>query len=318
MKPNDHPMSHYLSLHQVRAVIAVFEEGSFTRAAEREHATQSGISQHVSSLEKALGLRLFERLNGGIKPTAAGETYYRYALEAMATLETAKRETLAIGGRVHGELNVGLMPTFTRAALTPVLEDYIRLYPDVQLRVNESYSWDLTAKVLDGLLDFAIVPHFEGRTGLNARRIARDREMLISGKRSGLVNLQPARLAGHRPLKLVLPSRQNTRRRTIDGYLLANGIAVDSLLEMDAMIGTLEFVASTDWMTVLPALICRNDADGQRFIINPLADPPLHVDFVLIEPARTPLSLQARLFVERLEHQVAVIEQDWRRLLGEA
>ncbi|MGH9809817.1 MAG: LysR family transcriptional regulator, partial [Terriglobia bacterium] len=50
-----------IPLRQVRAVIAVCEEGSFTRAAERENATQSGISQHVAAVERKLGVKLFER-----------------------------------------------------------------------------------------------------------------------------------------------------------------------------------------------------------------------------------------------------------------
>ena len=50
-----------IALRQVRAVIAVCEEGSFTRAAERENATQSGISQHVATVERTLGVKLFER-----------------------------------------------------------------------------------------------------------------------------------------------------------------------------------------------------------------------------------------------------------------
>ena len=50
-----------IALRQIRAIIAVVEEGSFTRAAARENATQSGISQHVAAAERTLGIRLFER-----------------------------------------------------------------------------------------------------------------------------------------------------------------------------------------------------------------------------------------------------------------
>lgn len=306
-----------MSLRQVRAVVAVVEVGSFTKAAEREHATQSGISQHVGSLERALGVKLFERHAGGITPTPAGEAYYRRAIEAVALLEVARREAVAVNGRVNGTLKVGLMPTFTRAALAPVLEDFIRLYPDVRLQVIEGYSADLTERVLDGSLDFSIVPHFEGRTGLRARVMARDREMLVSGRRRGLTPRVPVRLAELRPLQLVLPSRGNTRRRNLDGYMAANGIVVDAVVEMDAMIGTLEFVAASDWVTILPALICRHDAHGTTLAVNPLDGPPLTVEFVLIEPARRSLSLPARLFIGRLEQEVGQIRAEWEALLNE-
>ena len=61
-----------IPLRQIRAVIAVCEEGSFTRAAERENATQSGISQHVAAVERTLGVKLFERAAGAREADAGG------------------------------------------------------------------------------------------------------------------------------------------------------------------------------------------------------------------------------------------------------
>jgi LysR family tcuABC transcriptional regulator len=55
-----------IALRQIRAIIAVCEEGSFTRAAARENATQSGISQHVAAAERTLGVKLFERSAAGV------------------------------------------------------------------------------------------------------------------------------------------------------------------------------------------------------------------------------------------------------------
>src|SRR5215469_13506434 len=77
------------------------------------------------------------------------------------------------------------------------------------------------------------------------------------------------------------------------------------MIEMDAMIGTLEFVSATDWVAVLPGLICVNDIGRSDLIINPIVDPPLYAEFVIIEPARRALSVQARLFLQRLEAEVA-------------
>src|SRR3990172_8781786 len=115
-----------VALRQIRAVIAVCEEGSFTRAAARENATQSGISQHIAAVERAMGVRLFERSSSGVRPTPAGLRYYRRCVEAVGTLSAAGEEIRALAGRVTGTLRIGLMPTFTRAALAPALKDYVR------------------------------------------------------------------------------------------------------------------------------------------------------------------------------------------------
>ena len=88
------------------------------------------------------------------------------------------------------------------------------------------------------------------------------------------------------------------------------------MIEMDAMIGTLEFVAATDWVAVLPSLICVNDIGRRDLVINPIVEPPLYAEFVIIEPARRALSVQARLFVERLEAEVARVRHVWRNALA--
>ena len=91
-----------IALRQVRAVIAVCEEGSFTRAAARENATQSGISQHVAAVERALGVRLFERSARGVRPTAAGLRYYKSCVEAVGRLENANEEARGIATLMKG------------------------------------------------------------------------------------------------------------------------------------------------------------------------------------------------------------------------
>jgi LysR family transcriptional regulator, nitrogen assimilation regulatory protein len=305
-----------IALRQVRAVIAVCEEGSFTRAAERENATQSGISQHVATVERTLGVKLFERSARGVTPTPAGLRYYKSCVEAVGRLENANEEARGLAGVVTGDLRIGLMPTFTRAVLAPTLDDFVPRHPEVRLHVFEGYSGVLTDMVLADELDFAVVPAFEGRVGLRSRLLVRDREVLLSGRARGLRPLAPMRLAECAPLKIVAPGPDNTRRRNLETYFQTNGVEIAAMLEMDAMIGTLEFVARSDWVTVLPSLIAVNDIGKRELVVNPIVGPPMHAEFVVIQPARRTLSVQARLFLERFEAEIANIHAIWERALS--
>jgi LysR family transcriptional regulator, nitrogen assimilation regulatory protein len=300
-----------IPLRQVRAVIAVCEEGSFTHAAARENATQSGISQHVAAVERALGVKLFERTTGGVKPTPAGYRYYKSCVEAVGALEHAAEEARSLAGKVTGELRIGLMPTFTRAVLAPVLDDFVPRLPEVRLHIVEGYSNLLTDMVLDDALDFAVVPAFEGTVGLKSRLLVRDREMLISGRKRGFTPLAPLRLAECKPLKIVVPGPDNIRRRNLETYFQSHGVEIEAMLEMDAMIATLEFVARSDWATILPSVIAVNDIGRGELTVNPFVDPEMHAEFVVIQPTRRRPSTQARLFLERFEREVAQIHERW-------
>ncbi|MFL6805449.1 MAG: LysR family transcriptional regulator [Xanthobacteraceae bacterium] len=305
-----------IALRQIRAVIAVCEEGSFTRAAAREHATQSGISQHVAAVERTLGVKLFERSTAGVMPTPAGLRYYRRCVEAVGMLERANEEARALAGAVTGDLRIGLMPTFTRAMLAPTLEHFVPRYPDVRLHIFEGYSGLLTEMVRSDEIDFAIVPAFEGQVGLKSRLIVRDREMLISGRKHSLKPLAPVRLAEIAPLKIVMPGPHNIRRRNLETYFQTHGVEIAAMLEMDAMIGTLEFVARSDWVTVLPSLISVNDIAKGDLVVSPITDPPLHIECIVIQPARRTLTTQARLFLERFEAEAARIHEIWDEALA--
>ena len=169
-----------------------------------------------------------------------------------ASSKTRSEEVRGFAAVVAGDLRIGLMPTMTRAALAPTLERFTPRYPDVRLHIVEGYSGVLTDMVLADELDFAVVPTFEGRVGLKSRLLVRDREMLLSNPKMGLKHLEPIRLKDCGPLKIVVPSRANVRRRNIEIYLQTHGVEVADMIEMDAMIGTIQFVARSDWVTILP------------------------------------------------------------------
>jgi LysR family transcriptional regulator, nitrogen assimilation regulatory protein len=308
-----------IALRQIRAVIAVCEEGSFTRAAARESSTQSGISQHVAAAERALGVKLFERSATGVTPTPAGQRYYKSCLEAVGQIARANADVRAFASRVTGDLRVGLIPTVTRAVLAPALEKFVGRYPDVRMHIVEGYSGWLTEQVQDGDLDFAIVPAAEGRVGLKTRLIARDREMLVSSVSRGLKAFEPVRLKDCGPLKMLLPSRSNVRRRNMEVYFETHGIEIAAIIEMDAMISTMQFVRTTDWVTILSGLICYADIGrGMGRVMSPIYDPPLMAEFVVVSPARRMLSAQAQLFLEIFEAEIVSIQNVWAQTIPPA
>ena len=137
----------------------------------------------MAAVERTLKVKLFERTTGGVTPTPAGLRYYKRCVEAVGTLEHAAEEARSLAGEVTGELRIGLMPTFTRAVLAPVLDDFVPRCPEVRLHIVEGYSGMLTEMVLDDELDFAVVPAFEGT----------DRpEVAAAGARPRNADLRPA------------------------------------------------------------------------------------------------------------------------------
>ena len=127
-------------------------------------------------------------------------------------------------------------------------------------------------------------------------------------------HLSPVRLAELGPLKIIVPSPQNTRRRSLETYFSSNGVNVGRLLELDAMLGTLDLVSTSDWVAVLPGVMMANEIKPGGYTVNPLASPTLATDLVLIEPARQPLSPPAEAFLTVLEDETARLNGLWNEL----
>ncbi|MEP2530017.1 LysR family transcriptional regulator [Shimia sp.] len=295
-----------MKLQQLRYFAAVFEQGSFSAAAEKVNATQSGLSMHVSQIEKRYDVVLFSRSSSGVTPTAAGEAFYLEAVKVLAAASHAEDRIRTLSKSVVGHVNVGLMPTFTRAILTSVLLRFSEEYPEVQLSISEAYSGALADDVAEGRLDFAVVPAaFDLRDVLVSTAMGEDRECLVCAldrefpTRNGQVVLKDLP-----PLQLVLPGKGNARRHSIETYLAVNGIKVKEVLELDTMHGTLDLVSRSNWVSILPRVLCLPDFDGTRRKVLPLADPPLTVDYMRIETGSRPLNQAAQAFADVLQEEL--------------
>jgi DNA-binding transcriptional LysR family regulator len=298
-------------LRDIRLFVAAYEERSFTAAARREHATQSGVSQHMRKLEDTLKTKLFARDRGRVVPTPAGDSYYRHCIELLNAYAKATSAARRHGPGLAGNIVVGLMPTMTRCVLAPVLARFIDAHPNVVVRVVEGYSAVLTEQVQAAELEFAIVPAFSGAPGLESRLFLRTPEVLVARTTDTRTHRAPVRLADLAPLKLVVPSKANTRRRLIETYLSSNGVKVGRLLELDAMLGTLDFVARTDWVAILPGIMMAGETRSGQFTVNPICDPAFGLDLVLIEPSRQPMSPSAHAFLGMLQEESARLNGRW-------
>ena len=304
------------SLHDIRIFVAAFEERSFTAAAARVNGTQSGVSQHIRKLEEQHRVELFKRGKGRVELTPAGNAFYQSCLDVLRAHDAATKSLQSFAGGLNGEISVGLMPTMTRFVLAPALARFTSENPNCGLHVIEGYSGTLTKQVQSGELDFAIVPGMAELSGVRVRPYLRTPEVLVASRKfTDRQSLEPVAPAELGRLRLVVPSRANTRRLSIERYFLSNNVGIDRILELDAMFGTLDLISRSDWVAVLPGILMATEDELPQFVINPLTSPKLLLDLVLIEPVRQSISAAASAFLELLFEEGRRLNRHWDHLL---
>lgn len=303
-----------MNFRQMQHFAAVYEEGAFSKAAQRENCTQSGLSQQIRNLEERLGVRLFDRTPSGVAPTFAGDEYYARCVPILQSAHAAEQHMAELRGNLSGTVRAGLIPSLTKGVLGSVLTHFVAEHPHVDCHIVEAYSQPLTDQVIAGDLDFAIVPVMPETSvpGLSRRVLAREQELLLSGPALGLTEMAPLPFAELTGLKLVLPSPANSRRPFLESQMAKAGVAPARIMNLDGMIGTLEFVAESDWATILPVTLCLSELGKGRLTLNPIVEPEIPYEFILIEPTRRPLSAAARQFVAAIEARLAAVAGEWQ------
>jgi DNA-binding transcriptional LysR family regulator len=293
-----------ISFRHLQYFVAVFEEGSFTKAAERERCTQPALSAQVRNVEDLVGVSLFDRSVAGAVPTAAGKRFYRHAISILRSLRVAELEMAAATGQISGTVRAGVIPSLVRGILPSFLHEFIEKYPAIDLHITESFSGTLTDWVLAQEIDLAFVVEPPRHEGLELEKLAEGPAVLISGKAFGL-SPGPLQLSDLPPVKMVLPGHRHSLRATIERAIWTQSLKVARVLEMDSVTGMIAFVRSSDWTTILPAAAIVRDRDDPDLILNPITDAQFETNLYLVHLTQFPLSLAALEFVEALRRETA-------------
>jgi len=146
-----------MEFRQIRYVLAVAQEHSFSRAAERLHLAQPSLSQQIAKLEKMFDVQLFHRLPQHIELTDAGTRFVQVASQIMDQVEGLEREMRSYAQGESGRLYVGSLPITGEYVLPEVISEFSRLYPGVELQLVEERSSQLEQLLARGIIDVSLL-----------------------------------------------------------------------------------------------------------------------------------------------------------------
>jgi LysR family transcriptional regulator, nitrogen assimilation regulatory protein len=297
-------------LREIQMFVAVYETRSFTAAAAREFATQSGISQHVKQIEEMLGVQLFDRQKG-VEPTEAGTLFYQHCLEVLAANTTALHALDSFECGLSGVVRFGVTPTLATHQLAPA---YLRLMtqnPNASIAVIDAPSNMLIDMVRANELDFAIIPSISQLPqDLVTTLFAATPAFLVSsithasGFKHGEV-IEVDKLTG---LKLLAPDSREYAQWI--GSQLDAPSGPGPCYQLDAVLATLDLIRQSQWMAILPSLLFVHDFNAQPserdFRLNPFSGSGLILELLLVQssrPTSSPLMLETIRVVQEVTQE---------------
>ena len=122
-----------MDISRLKYFIVTAEEQSISRAAERLHITQPPLTRHIHSLEKELGVALFNRTNRGMELTEVGNTVLSHAYAIKAQVELATEQVRKVSRGQAGRIDVGVYGSSMLDIIPKILSDYSSAHPEVKV-----------------------------------------------------------------------------------------------------------------------------------------------------------------------------------------
>lgn len=270
-----------MELRHLRYFLAVAEELSFRRAAERLHLTQPSLSEQIRQLEAEIGARLLDRDTHRVSLTPAGRNFMDNARRILHEAEDAGRMARRIAQGEAGQFSIGFVASLGHGLLPGILRAYREKYPDVELRLTEMDTTQQIEALHAHQLDLGFVGLGLASKEITDLELATIREErlvavlpqdhpLIAHGRHGTKPLPLSALAKER---FLLGSRQNAP--VYNPWLIVlcqqAGFQPHVVQEIGQPVTVLNYVAAGLGITILPAQFSRLSTVGVSFI--PLARP---------------------------------------------
>lgn len=273
----------------------VAREGGFSAAGRRLGISKQSISDRIGALERALGVRLFERSSRALRLTEAGRHYLSHCAAIESRIAEANRAVRAMQQVPTGLLRVTAPVLYGRRFLVPVVAEYLARHAGTRVEVSLA---DRTEDLLAGGFDLAIRVGHLPDSGLAARSLGKGYVYYVASpdylRRHGPPD--PALPAGWRCIAVAASEawQLGGRKVAIEPVLLVN----DLEMACDAALAGVGIAR-------VPSLVCRDAVlEGRLQVlpgIPPLPPRPVHAVF----PSRTGLPAKVRVFLDLLRQRLA-------------
>jgi DNA-binding transcriptional LysR family regulator len=287
-----------MELHQLEYFVAVAEEASFTRAAERVHVAQPGVSAQVRRLESELGQRLLDRSGRSVRLTGAGSVVLPFARAALDAVANARLAVDELAGLVRGQVAVGMVSGCTLPVLAELLARFHQQYPGVAIALTEDNSDRLVEMLKDGRLDLALIGSAGAPENQGISTAVLIDEELVAAVPPGhpLASAGTITVKALRDVPLVCLPRGTGVRAALDAACAAAGFEPRIVFEASALPMVVTMAAQGLGLAVVPASVADT---ANAPVMVPIKNPEVRSRLELAWPQAPSGNPAARVLTEQ-------------------
>jgi DNA-binding transcriptional LysR family regulator len=287
-----------MDLNQLETFLAVLDNGSFSRAAERLNRTQPAVSLAIKRLEVEVGESLFDRTSKGGTLTEAGRSLGSYARRMLNLREEAFAAVRELQGLFRGRLSIGANESTSQFLLPPLLLAYRREHPAIKIEVFRNLSERIPGELLERNLDFGFLSYEPSDPRLVSKVIARDEMTLVVSMDHPLSKRKDLRIRDLGAFTfLAHNARTPSRERVVQSFIDA-GVPLNISMELDSLNTIIDFVGQGLGAAILPSLAVKQSIEAGLLVRVPVSDLEVHRVLRIVHRKEQTLSSAAKAFLE--------------------
>ena len=284
----------------LQAFIAIVDQGSFQKAANTLHITQTALTRRLQNLEANLGVKLVERTTRSVAPTKIGSDFLPHGRRLLTELQTTFVEIRESGKSQRGDITIACVPTAGVCYLPRVIREYSERYPNNRIKILDHLSPGVTDAVLSREAEFGIrqsgFPHPE----LTSTPLLHDRYMLICRDDHPLAGRRRIPWKQLDSFPLIFPSHIRSNRAQLDTALSGKNVALQPYFEVGRSSTAVGMVAEGVAAAIVPGLAVQPGAYTNIRVV-PITDPVVSWTLVLLARKNVHLSPAAETLYEMLK-----------------
>ena len=251
-----------MNFYHLRYFLSVAQTGSFSRAARDMYVTQPTVSSGIAELEKAMGVRLFNRGSKPVTLTMEGRTLVHYAMQIQDLIEEAE-DRLQRRDVLPGEgFQFGAIDAAVTYLLPDILKNYMRAYPDISLSAQVAPSRYLVDDLLMNRSEFAVISLPFEHPRVETVSIYRDSMPLVVGASHPFAARNTATLQEVVQEPLMLFHTDSISRKIVDERFAEAGVSPGVAMEMRSPEAMRKLVEVGVGISFLPMLTVRESLEA--------------------------------------------------------
>jgi DNA-binding transcriptional LysR family regulator len=286
----------------IQAFMAIADEGSFRKAADALHISQTALTRRLQNLEANLGVKLVERTTRSVALTRIGSDFLPHGHRLLTELRTALVEIRVSGKAQRGDITLACVPTVGVHYLPRIIKEYAARYPDNRIRILDHLSSGVTEAVLRREAEFGIRQGASQHPELTSMPLLRDRYVLICREDHPLADRKKLSWKQLKAYPLIVPSHVMTNRALLDAALGPEGLALQSYFEVQRSSTAVGMVAEGVAAAVVPGLAVQRGAYPNIRVVA-MTDPVVSWTLVLLSRRKAQLSPAAQALYEMLREK---------------